>query len=81
MILVRSTLAEYPVGENIVHWSEHTDAESVEALIASMSKAMESENASRPRSFEVFEVEVKRRVTVEREVAMVATVSVKEDVK
>jgi hypothetical protein len=52
---------------------------SLDKLVEQMGKALPSENAAKPRSFEVIEVQVARRFEVTREVKIQAVVTVVED--
>lgn len=58
-------------------YTEH-EAVNIDALVRTMSKALENEGASRARKFEVIEVQVVRRVIVTRETQLSALVSVAE---
>lgn len=80
MILLRDTVNNsYGDTEGARLWSEQKKVEDIDSLIETMSEALEGdENAPKPRSYEVIEVQVVRRTTLARRVQTNVLVDVTE---
>lgn len=75
MILIHALREDYPNTYTVV-----TGVEDLDEYIATIEKALEGdENAPKPRAYEVIEVDVTRKVKVERAVRHVVDVKVDEE--